>query len=63
MAHRNMITSVFQDRFDAQRALDDLYAHGYESSEISVMMSDRTRASFQEEGRDTSKHTAGNLAV
>ena len=63
MARKNMITAVFQDRFDAQRALDDLYSHGYESSEISVMMSDTTRAAFHAEGRDLEKHDTGNLAT
>ena len=64
MARKNqMVTAVFQDRFDAQRALDDLYAHGYESSEISVMMSDTTRAAFHPEGKDLERHDTGNLAV
>ena len=64
MARDNkMITAVFNDRFDAQRALDDLYAHGYDSSEISVMMSDQTRASFRQEGAEIAKHDAGSKAV
>ena len=61
--NKKMVTGVFTDRFDAQRALDDLYAHGYDSSEISVMMSDQTRASFREEGSDIARHDAGTKAV
>lgn len=61
---QKLVTAVFRDRFDAERAFDFLHAKGYADSEIHVMMSDKTRATYypttkQEEG----KHKAGTMAT
>ncbi len=65
MAHeKKIVTGVFRDRFDAERAFDYLSSLGYVDSEIHVLMSDTTRATFypttkKEEG----KHAAGTMAT
>jgi len=41
-----MVTAVFRDRLHAQAAFDWLHEQGYTSNEISVLMSDRTRAAY-----------------
>ena len=49
-----MLTAVFRDRLAADRAYEWLQDMGYASSEINVLMSDRTRAFYakeEEEGR------------
>src|SRR5262245_35597107 len=61
---KKMVTAVFRDRFDAERAFDYLYAKGYTDSEINVLMSDKTRSSFypmSKKPEDT--HDAGTLAT
>jgi hypothetical protein len=49
-----MVTAMFRDRINAERAFDWLHAHGYPDSEINVLMSDKTRATYYaqpEEGK------------
>jgi hypothetical protein len=41
-----MVTAVFRDRLHAQAAFDWLHEQGYTSNEISILMSDRTRAAY-----------------
>jgi hypothetical protein len=47
-----MLTAAFHDRPAATRAFLWLQDHGYASSEINVLMTDRTRAHFTEEGEE-----------
>jgi 3D (Asp-Asp-Asp) domain-containing protein len=54
-----MVTGVFRDRVDSERAFDYLHANGYLDQEISVLMSDRTRAAFYP---DKAHHDAGTHA-
>jgi hypothetical protein len=73
MARRNkMVTGVFRNRVDADRAFDRLLGLGYLESEISVLMSETTRANYyattngnwQREGKHTAtSHAAEGLAV
>jgi len=44
--HQKMVTAVFRDRLHAQAAFDWLHEQGYTSNEISVLMSDKTRAAY-----------------
>lgn len=62
MAQHKMVTGVFRDRYDAERAFDYLHGAGYSDSEINVLMSDRTRAAYYPD-KDHSKHEAGSLAT
>src|SRR5262249_26780716 len=64
MAHQNkrMVTGVFRDRYDAERAFDYLHTKGYLDSEINVLMSDRTRAAYYPT-KSGEKQPAGNLAT
>jgi len=41
-----MVTAVFRDRLQAQAAFDWLHEQGYTSNEISILMSDKTRAAY-----------------
>src|SRR5262245_42378336 len=41
-----MVTAVFRDRLHAQAAFDWLHEQGYTSNEISILMSDKTRAAY-----------------
>lgn len=56
---RKIVTGVFRNRIDAERAFDYLHAHGYSDSEIDVLMSDKTRASYYPASE---KHEAGTMA-
>ena len=47
-----MLTAVVRDRGDANRTYEWLQEHGYSSSEINVLMSDKTRASFGDKGTE-----------
>jgi hypothetical protein len=65
MANREkMIVGVFRNRVDADRALDRLLGMGYLENEISVLMSDTTRANYYAvaAGNKEGKHTAGSMA-
>ena len=47
MAERKkMVTAVFRDPVNAQRAHDWLRKHGYTDTEINVLMSDKTRSTY-----------------
>lgn len=62
MAQKKMVTGVFRNRYDAERAFDFLHGMGYLNEEINVLMSDRTRASFYQQNQGE-KHEAGSLAT
>ena len=53
-----MVSAVFKDRLDAERAFDYLYRKGYVDTEINVLMSENTRSSFYGLDRDASKETS-----
>jgi hypothetical protein len=59
---QKMVTAVFRDHYEAERAFDYLSAKGYANNEINVLMSDRTRASFVSP-KDRSKNEAGSMAT
>jgi hypothetical protein len=66
MARNNesMITAVFRDRVKAQKVYDWLLDHGYTSSELNVLMSDKTRSTYyQAEEGEEAPMKAGNQAV
>jgi hypothetical protein len=46
MANKKMLVAVFRDRVNAQIAYDRLINRGYTNSEINVLMSDTTRATY-----------------
>jgi len=63
-AQKKLVTAVFRDRFDAERAFDYLHAKGYMDSEINVLMSDKTRSTFYPmANKDETKHEAGSKAT
>src|SRR6516162_8814343 len=43
---RKMVTAVFRDPVNAQRAHDALRRRGYTDTEINVLMSDKTRSTY-----------------
>jgi hypothetical protein len=60
---KQIVTGVFRNRVDAEKAFDYLYANGYRDSEINVLMSDSTRSTFYPTAADKDKHSAGTLAT
>lgn len=60
---KKMVSAVFRDRQQSEEAFGYLYSHGFRDSDISVLMSDRTRAKHYPVGTDEHKHTAGSLAT
>src|SRR5262245_9532309 len=60
---KKIVTAVFRNRVDAEKAFDYLYANGYRDSEINVLMSDSTRSTFYPTSGDKEKHSAGSLAT
>jgi len=58
-----MVTAVFRDRYDAERAFDYLHNEGYAESEINVLMSDHTRVTYYHTLDKEDKHTAGTQAA
>jgi hypothetical protein len=62
---KKMVTAVFRDRANAEQAFDYLHGMGYRDSEINVLMSDRTRATYYATGdqKVKDKHEAGSLAT
>jgi hypothetical protein len=60
-AKKTMVTAVFRNRFDSERAFEYLRARGYTDGEINVLMSDRTRSTFyppaNEEEKKHEAHT------
>src|SRR5262245_27816 len=67
MAHQEksrMVTCVFRDRYDAERAFDYLHAQGYADSDINVLMSDKTRTTHYPMSKEPEDaHAAGTLAT
>lgn len=59
---KKMLTAVFRDRVNAQTAYDRLISRGYTNSEINVLMSDSTRATYLSEGKEE-KHNVGTHAT
>src|SRR5438067_9357696 len=60
---KKLVTAVFRDRFDSERAFDYLRTKGYVDSEINVLMSDKTRSAFYPESQQDDKHPAGTMAT
>jgi len=60
---KKLVTAVFRDRFDSERAFDYLRTKGYVDSEINVLMSDKTRATFYPESAKDDQHPAGTHAA
>ena len=55
MTHKNnekMLTAIFRDRVSTERAFDWLLGREYEPSEISVLMAEKTRASYRDHGTE-----------
>ena len=57
-----MLTAVIRDRLAANQAYDWLQQRGYSSSEINILMSDRTRATFSNKGTE-GKIKSGDMSV
>jgi hypothetical protein len=51
-AKEKMLTAIFRDRLSVERAFDWLQTRGYDPSEINVLMSDRTRAGYKDQGTE-----------
>jgi hypothetical protein len=63
-SRKKMVLAVFQNRDDAERAFDLLYARGYRDSEINVLMTDQTRSNFYPDAmRDEHRHDTGTRAT
>jgi hypothetical protein len=60
---KKMVTAVFRNQVDAERAFDSLRALGYLDSEIDVLMSDKTRSTWYSSKEQREKHDVGSLAV
>lgn len=60
---KQVVTAVFRDRYDAERAFDYLHTLGYTHSEINVLMSDKTRAAYYPSNKEEGKHEAGSMAT
>ncbi len=62
-----MVVGVFRNRVDADRAFDRILGLGYLENEISVLMSDTTRANYYDTSRENHgkehKHHAGSMAA
>jgi hypothetical protein len=56
-----MLTATFQNRSAANRTFNWLQNRGYLSDEINVLMSDRTRAAFDNETEE-GEHAVGSMA-
>lgn len=62
MKKEKMLTAVFRDRAHATHAYDWLQTRGYSTSEINVLMSDRTRAAFDTKGTE-GKIKSGDMSI
>jgi hypothetical protein len=60
---KKMVTGVFRDRYDAERAFDYMHSKGYLDSEIDVLMSDKTRSAFYPTAEKEDRHPAGTKAT
>ena len=52
MKNEKILTAVVRDRNDATKTFDWLQRHGYSSSDINIMMSEQTRATFKDNGKE-----------
>src|SRR5438094_521381 len=59
---QKMVTAVFRDPVNAQRAHDALRRRGYTDTEINVLMSDKTRSTYFS-GEEPGKIKAGTMAT
>jgi hypothetical protein len=59
---KKMVTAVFRDPVNAQRAHDALRRRGYTDTEINVLMSDKTRSTYFS-GEEPGKIKAGTMAT
>ena len=57
----DLLTGMFRTRADAERAIDDLQNMGYSAGDISVMMTDHTRA--RDFAQQTGTHAADGAGV
>jgi hypothetical protein len=65
-ANTKMVTAVFRNRLNAERAFDILHTLGYTDAEINVLMSEKTRSTYyegQEEERLGTNNAAGEGAA
>jgi hypothetical protein len=60
--NKKMVTAVFRDPVNAQRAHDSLRKRGYSDSEINVLMSDKTRSTYFS-GAEPGTIKAGTMAT
>src|SRR4051794_40843114 len=65
--NRNMITAVFRDRFNAHSAYSWLTSHGYNSSDINLLMAESTKAKYYSNPDESpiaaGTHTAEGMAT
>jgi len=59
---RQMVTAVFRNRLNAERAFDMLHNRGYSDNEINVLMSDKTRTTYYAGESQSGKLSAGTHA-
>jgi len=61
---KKMVQAVFRDRYDAEQAFQFLHNKGYADSEINVLMSDKTRATYYPtSSKEEHYHAAGTKAT
>jgi len=58
-----MLTATFQNRSSANRTFTWLQNRGYSSNEINVLMSDKTRATLDDDDDGPNEFAAGNMAT
>jgi hypothetical protein len=59
---KKMVTAIFRDPVNAQRAHDALRRRGYTENEINVLMSDKTRSTYFS-GKEQGEMKAGTMAT
>src|SRR3954452_2599184 len=59
---KKMVTAVFRDPVNAQRAHDALRRRGYTDQEINVLMSDKTRSTYFS-GQEPGSIKTGSMAT
>ena len=57
-----MLTAIFRDRYATERTFDWLQSRGYDPTEINILMSDRTRATFSDSDVDD-QINSGSMAT
>jgi hypothetical protein len=60
---KTMVTAIFRNRLDAEKAFDFLYSLGYNDKDINVLMSDKSHTTFAPERDEEPRHDALNLAA